>query len=962
MKKWFSLCLMFGLWIATTQMRVYTATPSLSLTPLEEQYIQDHPILTLGVDPEFLPFEFIENGEYTGIASDYVSLIEQRTGLDLQVVPNLTWAQAYFQALEGNIDVLAALSKTDAREEFFLFSNMYYEIRRVIVTLNNNTDIRNISDLYGKTVAVQINSSHHTYLLEHPQINLSLYTTVGQALTAVSDGSEVAFVGNLATSDYLIKSNGLTNLRFSVLPSDSSIGLHFAVQKNNPVLLSILNKALQSITTAEKVEINARWVTIDTLEHTDYGPLIRTIIGILIFIGFAGGISAFWIIKLRQEIKIRKQTAFELEQAKLVAEEANLVKSTFMARMSHEIRTPLNAITGMSYILKKTPTTMTQKMYIERITQASQSMLSLINDILDYSKIEAAQIDLENISFSLDQVVHNLMSILAVKLEDKGLGFRFTKDSEVPTYFYGDPKRLEQVLLNLLNNAIKFTDRGEVAFEIRQTAKQGAIHHLTITIKDTGIGMDQSAMAELFKPFKQADSSINRRFGGSGLGLSIVKHLVELMGGKVQVFSTPQEGSTFIVQLSLKADVEQEARIKADATSSLFKDIRVLVVDKNTSNLNMVETYLHSFGLDCELTTSAQAAISLLEKANGQLKSPFDLLILDYETPSEQGLEFVTLMENNPVIQKLPKVLMMLPMQRTDLFDQIEQSNVDSAIGKPIISSILHNAILELFIHRSIETTTLTEGKQVIEKVHKRILVVDDNGTNQLIAKLLLEQSGFDVLVASDGAEGVRIYTEKTARIDLILMDIHMPIMNGYDASRKIKSMHPQAIIVAMTAEVTPGVKAACESAGMSHYIAKPFEPEQFIQTIRNILLDAGHPVVFEPALIDIQKGIKHMGDHADLYGLVIREYRKENENTLTLLTQAIEQNNILEARQILHKLKGSTGGIGAEILLKTISALQKQLAETDRQELNEYLEHFKDAFNKTIQYIDQYYPVEGTK
>lgn len=957
MKKW-----IISLLIALASLTLFNvkgqAATTLSLTPLELQYITEHPVLFLGIDPEFVPFEFIDEDEYKGIASDYVKLIEERTGIDFQVVPDLTWAQAYFQALEGNIDVLPAVSKTAAREEFFLFSDMYYEIRRVIVTRNNNTEVRGITDLYGETVAVQINSSHHTFLLEHPQINLSLYNTVEQALTAVSDGSEFAFVGNLATSDYMIKSNGLTNLRFTALPNDTPIGLHFAVQKDNLVLQSIINKALASITTAEKVEIHARWVTVDTLDQTDYGPLLRVILGVLIFIVLAGGISAYWIVRLRKEIDMRKKTADELEKAKVAAEEANVVKSTFMARMSHEIRTPLNAITGMSYILKKTPITMTQRMYIERITQASSNMLSLINDILDYSKIEASKIELETISFSLDQVVHNLMSIMAVKLEDKGLGFRFQKDANIPTFFFGDPKRLEQILLNLLNNAIKFTDKGEVVFEVHETAKEGVLHHLTLTIKDTGIGMTKETQDQLFKPFTQADASINRRFGGSGLGLSIVKHLVELMGGNIIVYSALNEGSTFVIKLTLKADTEKEASTALETNSDIFKEIKVLVLDKNTSSLNMIETYLHSFGLNCELTTSPNAALSLLEQANGQMKSPYDLLILDYETPSEQGLDFITKLNNLPSIQKMPKTLLIIPMQRTDLFDQIDHHKVDGAIGKPVISSILHNAIIEIFIHKTVQSTeTITEdASKVMEKVNKKILVVDDNTTNQLIAKLLLEQSGFEVITAADGSEAVEIYKNKSTEIDLILMDIHMPVMNGYEASSKIKQMYPNAIIIAMTAEVTPGVKENCKNVGMMHYIAKPFDPEVFIKTIKDIFKTAGHEVKYEPVIINIQKGIRQLGDNADLYGMVIKEYHQENKETFINLEKAITLKSYAEARQILHKIKGSTGGIGADLLVNKISDLQKAIIELDEKAIQHALNAFNQTFKDTMSYIEKHY------
>ena len=435
LKKWIIALLISVLAFGFLSLQGQSET-TINFSQEELDYIANNPVLRMGVDPEFIPFEFLEDGSYKGIASDYVKIIENKTGLVFQLVPNLSWSQAYVEALNGNIDVLPAILKTPAREEDFLFSKMYYQVRRVIVSLSSNNEYRTINDLFGRTVAVQVGSSHYSYLLGFPQINISVYNTVQEALTAVSDGREVAFVGNLATSDYFIKSSGLTNLRFTALPWDQATGLHFAVQKDSPELISIINKVLDSVTAEERFAINARWVTVESFDSFDYQTLIRIIVGIILVIVLIGGISLFWIMRLSKEVQQRKKTQIELEMAKKIAEEANQVKSSFMARMSHEIRTPLNAITGMAYLLKKTDVSMTQRMYLERISQASTNMLSLINDILDYSKIEASKITLESISFSLDQVIHTLLSIMAVKFEDKGLNFRFTKDPAVPTYFF----------------------------------------------------------------------------------------------------------------------------------------------------------------------------------------------------------------------------------------------------------------------------------------------------------------------------------------------------------------------------------------------------------------------------------------------------------------------------------------------------------------------------------------------
>ncbi|MDD3099197.1 MAG: transporter substrate-binding domain-containing protein [Bacilli bacterium] len=957
MKKWLLVVALECLCFSPFSTPAPVDAAAISWTAEEQTYIDNHPTLSFGVDPEFVPYEFVEGGEYKGIASDYIKIMEERTGIAFERAPDLSWPEAYAKALNGDVDFLPAISKTDEREEHFSFSSMYYEVRRVIVTRNTNTKIKNIEDLFGQTVAVQAGSSHASFLLEYPEINLIYYDTVPEGLTAVSTGDEIAFVGNLATCDYLIKSSGLTNLRFIAIQSESPVGLHFAVLKSQATLLSIFNKVLGSVTSEERIAINSRWVTVATA--TDYGPIIEIVIILVALFLVIGGISIFWIHRLKKEVLVRKTAQAELEIAKVQAEEANAVKSTFMARMSHEIRTPLTAITGMAYLLKKSNISMGQRMYADRITQASNTMLTLINDILDYSKMEASKIEIERISFSLDQVIHNLMSIIALKIEEKGLGFRFIKDSDIPVWFFGDPKRLEQALLNLLNNAVKFTSQGEILFEIHQSAKEANTHHLTFIVKDTGIGMAKKTLDQLFTPFTQADSSINRRYGGSGLGLSIVKHLVELMGGAVKAYSTEGEGSTFVVSLSLVADSAKELSERSEGSAEFIKTLRALVIDKNTSNLSMIETYLHSFGVPCELTTSASAAVSLLENANGQLKSPFDLVIVDYDTPEEKGLEFVTKLHSDAGLKRKPKTIILLPMQRTDLFDQLTTHNVDAGIGKPVISSILHNAILEIFVVKAMAAAESgsQEALKPIEKVHRQILVVDDNNTNQLIAKLLLEQSGFDVLTANDGEEAVKLYQQKSTNIDLILMDLHMPVMNGYDAAIKIKTIHPPAVIVAMTAEVTPGVKEKCAQAGMEHYLSKPFEPEVFVAFIRSLLAKIEPKITFEPAPLDVAKGIRQMGDNADLYRLVVREFLNENSDVARKTKEAVDTKNFLEARQYLHKIKGSAGGIGATILSDAILDLHRAIVDNDEEKIPGVLEQFASALDKTLLYIKNNFP-----
>lgn len=540
----------------------------------------------------------------------------------------------------------------------------------------------------------------------------------------------------------------------------------------------------------------------------------------------------------KKEIKERQKIQTDLQQAKLAAEEANQFKSSFMARMSHEIRTPLNAITGMAYLMKKTDISPNQSTYLDRITQASTNMLSIINDILDYSKIEAGKIELEITSFNMDQVIQDVVNIVSYKIEEQGIGFRLSKDTAIPNWFPGDPKRIEQILLNTLNNAAKFTSKGEVALDVRLIAKEGEKYHLAFSIKDTGIGMDEEQVKKLFTPFTQADSSINRRYGGSGLGLSIVKNLLDLMDGTIKVFSTEGEGSTFIIHLTLPVDSKREQDYKDTISSSHFQGVRTLVLEKSGANMNLIEKYLSAFGMQCELTSFQASAKSMLEAADGKFAKPFDLFIIDYDTPSEGGFEFLKEIKSSKRVANQPKVIMLIPMMREDLFDKLDDYGVDIGLGKPIIPSLLFNSILEVFKLKAVSASQPKEIKEE-EKVfgyNAKVLVVEDNKTNQLIAKSLLNQAGIQSIVAFDGKEGVEVYRDNQDTVKLVLMDLHMPVMNGYEASEEIRKLSTTVPIVAMTADVIMGVKGKCEEAGINHYISKPFDPDHFIQTVRDLL------------------------------------------------------------------------------------------------------------------------------
>lgn len=939
----------------------YGDEPALVWTPEEQAFIAAHPSIRLGVDPKFVPFEFFDtDGTYKGIAADYIELISRKTGIRMAVTPDLTWTEAYEMAVEGDLDVLPCISKTPERERYFLFSDSYYSFIRVIVTRDSAKGIESFDDLGGQTVAVQANSSHHSFLKGSPNIGLSLYPTVEEALTAVVNGKETAFVGNYATSLYLIKTHGLTNLRYVRLDSGEPQNLHFAVRKDWPELVGILNKSLAAITEEERIAINNKWIGVE--QAPDFGNILKVlgIIGGIVAGIFA--VSLFWILRLKKEIARRIAVEADLKAAKEEAEQANRIKSSFLARMSHEIRTPLSAITGMAYLIKKTEVTLTQRSYLEKIVQAAGNMLGIINDILDFSKIEAGKVEIEKISFNLDRVLQQVITIISFKVEEQGIEFSLEKDPGLPSNFFGDPTRIAQILLNLISNAVKFTEKGTVSVVIRAAADSKGPCRLEFIVRDTGIGMTAQQTQVLFEPFGQADSSINRRFGGTGLGLSIVRSLVEMMEGSICVDSAPGQGSVFSICLPLEADTETEQAEREKSASVYFEGIRTIVLEKHDTSRHLLEIYLKSFNISAEFFSTEADARQAMERSCRD-NAPFDLLILDQDTPSQGGLEFARQISSNAGIQPKPKLILMTPLMREEAFENIAEDQGVMGITKPLIPSVLFNAIVEIFRERILEAheEQSLAGQEAPLYLDRpcHVLVVEDNKTNQFIAKSILEQGGFTVFLAGNGKEGVDVFLQEENRLDVILMDLHMPVMNGYEATTSIRQTGSVIPIIAMTADAVAGVQEECARVGIDRYVSKPFEPEAFIKTIvdtvrevnpqRHTPGEQGPDPVQEAQveLLNAQEGIRRLGNNRELYLMVLKEYLDENREVPQQLRAAIDAARYDEGIQIVHKLKSSTGNIGAGPLWEACSVLQAALHRGNDSEIETLHRQFDTDFEQ---------------
>ncbi|MFY9271577.1 MAG: response regulator, partial [Thermacetogeniaceae bacterium] len=387
---------------------------------------------------------------------------------------------------------------------------------------------------------------------------------------------------------------------------------------------------------------------------------------------------------------------------------------------------------------------------------------------------------------------------------------------------------------------------------------------------------------------------------------------------------------TFIINLSLDVDKEREDVYRTALSSDHFKDIRTLVLERSGEDMSLIESYLSAFGMHCELTNSETSALSMLEAADGKSARPFDLFIIDYDAPAGGGFSFVEAIRNDSKIVKMPKLMVLLPMTREDLFDKLNEYGIDMGIGKPITPSTLLNGILDLFNLKLVTGSQLSINKKDSpEKLDKSycVLLVEDNETNQLIAKSLLQQVGIDVILANDGKEALELYQQHKGSIDLILLDLHMPVMNGYEVAQEIRKNSTEIPIVAMTADVIPGVVEKCEQCGIYHYISKPFNPDRFIQTIKDIL-------VKNVSVLDQAAGLMNMGGNAELYQQVLNEYARENRDIVDKLKLAIQEKRYGDAAQIVHKVKSSSGSIGAKPLYDVSIALQEALNEQKEEEI----------------------------